>query len=68
MPCAEASIVASETGTPSRDIRTVVYPFISTQASVTSFQKCEAIALMNVARRFRPETGTRACVHKPTAI
>src|SRR5437773_1315438 len=60
MPCAEASIVASATGTPSRDVRTDACPFVSPDESVTPFQKCEATAAMNVATRLRPETGTRA--------
>ena len=59
MPCAEASIVVTATGTPSRDTRTAACPFVSTQASFTPFQKCEAVA-MNFATRSRPETGTRA--------
>src|SRR2546425_1064957 len=59
MPCAEASIVASATGTPSRDMRTDACPFVSTHASVTPFQKCEATAPMNVATRLRPETGNQ---------
>jgi hypothetical protein len=59
MPCAEASIVVSATGTPSRDTRTAAYPFASTHASVTPFQKCAAAA-MNFATRSRPTTGTRA--------
>ena len=52
-------MVVSATGTSSRETRTAACPFVSTQASVTPFQKCAAVA-MNFATRSRPETGTRA--------
>src|SRR5260370_31411051 len=62
MPSAEASIVASATGMPSRDIRTDACPFASTHATVMPVQKCEAKAEMNFATCSRPETGARAAV------
>src|SRR5215469_18108902 len=67
MPCSEASIVVSATGTPSRDTRTAACPFVSTQASVTPCQKCAAVAI-NFATRSRPTTGTRAARTIPPPI
>jgi hypothetical protein len=65
MPCSEASTVASATGAPSRNMRTPVCPLVSTQASVTPFQKCGATAQFGTTASLQAQyVGTRA-VNQP---